>query len=201
MGNFETKKILYGSSKLIPTIAEHIRDEFRNEGYDVNMDALSSGGYDISISKGGVFKAVLGMKTALKVTLLPQDNNINFTAGVGIWGQQAIPTIISMFFLWPVLLTQIWGMVEQSKLDDKALDIARDVIDRNAVLTGAGGAGAGVGGSGVGGSGGVGGGFNGADNVGGTGGFAAGMDKKFCTYCGAQNPGNANFCCGCGKGM
>ena len=84
-----------------------------------------------AITKGGVFKAVLGMKTALKVTLLPQGSNINFEAGVGIWGQQAIPTVISMLFFWPVLITQIWGMVEQSKLDDKALEIAKDVIYMN----------------------------------------------------------------------
>ncbi|MBM6890246.1 zinc ribbon domain-containing protein [Bacteroides caecigallinarum] len=128
MATFNTKKILYGSSALIPAIASRIQEEFQNEGYEVAMDALSSGGYDISITKGGVFKAILGMKTALKVTLLPQDENINFEAGVGIWGQQAIPTVISMLFFWPVLITQIWGMVEQSKLDDKALDIARDVI-------------------------------------------------------------------------
>lgn len=92
------------------------------------MDALSSGGYDISITKGGVFKAVLGMKTALKVSIAPQGNNIYFDAGVGIWGQQAIPTIISMLFFWPVLITQIWGMIEQAKLDDKVLDIANEVI-------------------------------------------------------------------------
>ena len=122
MATFSTKKILYASSSLIPTIADRIREEFQNDGYEVAMDALSSGGYDISITKGGIFKAVLGMKTALKVTLLPQDNNIHFEAGVGIWGQQAIPTVISMLFFWPVLITQIWGMVEQSKLDDKALD-------------------------------------------------------------------------------
>ena len=128
MATFNTKKILYGSTSLIPTIANRIQEEFQNEGYNVSMDALSSGGYDISITKGGVFKAVLGMKTALKVTLLPQDNKIYFEAGVGIWGQQAIPTVISMLFFWPVLITQIWGMVEQSKLDDKALDIAKDVI-------------------------------------------------------------------------
>ena len=131
MATFNTKKILYGSSTLIPAIASRIQEEFRKDGYEVTMDALSSGGYDISITKGGVFKAVLGMKTALKVTLLPQDNTINFEAGVGIWGQQAIPTIISMLFFWPVLITQIWGMVEQSKLDDKALKIAQDVIDTN----------------------------------------------------------------------
>jgi hypothetical protein len=128
MATFSSKKILYGSSSLIPTIANRIQEEFQNEGYEVAMDELSSGGYDISITKGGIFKAVLGMKTALKVTLLPQDSNIYFEAGVGIWGQQAIPTIISMLFFWPVLITQIWGMVEQSKLDDKALDIAKDVI-------------------------------------------------------------------------
>ena len=131
MATFSTKKILYGSTFLIPTIANRIQEEFHNNGYEVFMDALSSGGYDISITRGGVFKAVLGMKTALKVTLLPQGNNIHFEAGVGIWGQQVIPTVISMLFFWPVLITQIWGMVEQSKLDDKALEIAQDVICMN----------------------------------------------------------------------
>ena len=128
MATFSTKKILYGSTSLIPTITNRIQEEFQNDGYEVAMDALSSGGYDISITKGGVFKAVLGMKTALKVTLLPQGSNIHFEAGVGIWGQQAIPTVISMLFFWPVLITQIWGMVEQSKLDDKALEIAQTVV-------------------------------------------------------------------------
>lgn len=131
MATFSTKKILYGSTSLIPTIANRIQEEFQNDGYEVSMDALSSGGYDISITKGGVFKAILGMKTALKVTLLPHGNDIHFEAGVGIWGQQAIPTVISMIFFWPVLITQIWGMVEQSKLDDKALEIAQDVICMN----------------------------------------------------------------------
>lgn len=131
MSTFSTKKILYGSTSLIPSIANRIQEEFHKEGYEVAMDALSSGGYDISITKGGVFKAVLGMKTALKVTLLPQSGNIHFEASVGIWGQQAIPTVISMFFFWPVLITQIWGLVEQSNLDDKALDIAKDMVYMN----------------------------------------------------------------------
>ena len=90
MATFNTKKILLGSASLIPAIATRIQEEFQKDGYEVAMDALSSGGYDISITKGGVFKAVLGMKTALKVTLLPQDGNINFEAGIGIWGHYLI---------------------------------------------------------------------------------------------------------------
>lgn len=128
MATFNTKQLLHGSPALIPAIAQRIETDFRSEGYEVATDPLSSGGYEISITRGGLFKAVLGMKTALKVTLMPQDGDIHFEAGVGIWGQQAIPTVISMLFFWPVLITQIWGMIEQSKLDDKALDIAREVI-------------------------------------------------------------------------
>lgn len=128
MSTFSTKQILFGSASLISTIASHIREDFQNDGFEVVMDEVSGGGYDISITKGGLFKAVLGMKTALNVSLLPQGNDINFEAGVGIWGQQAIPTAISMLVFWPVLITQIWGMVEQSKLDDRALEIAKDVI-------------------------------------------------------------------------
>jgi len=131
MATFNTKKILYGSTSLIPTIAHSIQAEFQNDGFEVVIDALSSGGYDISITKGGTFKAIMGMKTALKVTLLPNGNTISFEAGVGIWGQQAIPTVISMLLVWPVLITQIWGIINQAKLDDRALEIANDVIAKN----------------------------------------------------------------------
>lgn len=131
MGTFNTKRLLYGSTSLIPTIASRIQMEFQSEGYEVTMDALSSGGYDISITKGGTFKAILGMKTALKVTLLPQGNAISFDAGVGIFGKQIVPTLIMWYVAWPVLLTQIWGLVQQSNLDDKALKIAEDTVYRN----------------------------------------------------------------------
>lgn len=68
------------------------------------------------------------MRTALKVILIPSDNGISFEAGIGIFGQQFLPTVISMLFAWPVLLTQMWGIVQQSKLDDEALAIANSVI-------------------------------------------------------------------------
>lgn len=171
MATFSTKKVLNGPAQLIPTIANSIGQEFQNEGYQVNMDALSSGGYDISITKGGLFKAVLGMKTALKITLLPTDGCIQFEAGVGIWGQQAVPTIISMLFFWPVIITQISGMISQSKLDDKALAIAEDIVLSNSRSARAS--------------------FT----------SAASGGQKFCTSCGTPNPMAANFCANCGKAV
>ena len=131
MGTFNTKKTLYGASSLIPVMASRIQGEFQDDGYEVKSDSLNSGAYDISITKGGAFKAVLGMRTALHITLVPRGNDVAFEASVGIFGQQAIPTVISMFFFWPVLITQIWGLVTQAKLDDKALEIATQVTYAN----------------------------------------------------------------------
>ena len=170
MGTFNTKQVIFGSPALIPTIADEIVKQFQSEGFEVTKQDMSTGGCDISITKTGFFKAVLGMRSALKVTLLPQGNAINFEAGVGIFGQQAIPTIISMFFLWPVLITQIWGMVEQSKLDDKALEIANRVIVEH------------------------GGGGSGADNS-----STQAQSGGFCTGCGIQYEPGMKFCGQCGK--
>lgn len=128
MGAFKTKTTLFGNPNLIPTIAERICAEFAAEGYATKRDNLISGGIEIFLSKGGVFKEVLGMRTALLVTLIPNENSISFEAGIGIFGQQFVPTIISMLFAWPVLLTQMWGLVQQSKLDEMALSIAKSYI-------------------------------------------------------------------------
>ena len=132
MAAFSTKRTLFCSTSLLPEMAGSLQEYSERDGYEVKVSELSTGGYDISITKGGVFKAVLGMKTALKITLTPlSDKSIAFEAGVGIFGQQAIPTIISMFFFWPVLLTQIWGLIQQSNLDDKAAEIVEKVIASN----------------------------------------------------------------------
>lgn len=171
MGAFNTKTVLYGNPALIPAIADRICQVFAADGYEINRDNLISGGVDISVTKGGVFKAIVGMKTALKITLIPQDNSIFFEAGVGIFGQQALPTVISMLFFWPVLLTQIWGLIQQSDLDDKALAAAQAVISENAGGTYAGGVT--------------------PPPVPGSG--------KFCTNCGAKLPDNARFCSNCGS--
>lgn len=175
MGTFKTVKTLYASPALIPVMAEEIAVSFRNDGFEVKCDELISGGYDLSVAKGGMLKSVLGMKSALKINIQPSgDRAILIEAGVGIFGQQAVPTLISMFVTWPVLITQIWGMVRQSKLDDRAIEIAQACIMRHH-----------------------------AQSVGGmTGGTTAvsatATDGKFCTSCGSRQSAEAQFCSQCG---
>ena len=110
------------------------------------------------------------MRSALKVTLVPQTDGVLFDANVGIYGQQAIPTVISMLFFWPILITQIWGLVEQSSLDDRALALAEQAI--------AGGTSSSTSASS----------FTSAYNG----------SHKFCTNCGTKTDGTSKFCPECG---
>ena len=128
MATFSKKRLLSASATQIPQMAESIRQEFIYDGFEVNVESLLNGGADISITKGGVFKAVLGMRSALKVALIPQQTGVLFDANVGVFGQQVVPTVITYFFFWPVLITQIWGLVQQSSLDDRALAAAERAI-------------------------------------------------------------------------
>ncbi len=128
MGAFTTKKTLYGNASQIPAVAEQIRQAFAADGYEVRIDNPANG-QEIYITKGGFVKAALGLRSALKVTMkLAQDGNINFEAGVSIFKQQLVPTIITMCVFSPVVIAQIWGMIKQSKLDEKAVAIAERVL-------------------------------------------------------------------------
>ena len=136
MGTFKSEKTFYAPHSLIHEIARDISNHFANDEYQVQSQELISGGYDISITKGGLFKAVLGMKTALKINIHPQSDSIRIDAGVGIFGQQAVPTVISMLFFWPVLITQLYGIISQAKMDDRVMEIAEATISRKESQTG-----------------------------------------------------------------
>ena len=128
MGAFTTKKTLYGNPSQIPAVAEQIRQSFAADGYEVRIENPANG-QEIYITKGGFVKAALGLRSALKVTMKPtRDGNINFEAGVSIFKQQFVPTVITMCFFSPVVIAQIWGMIKQSKLDEKAVLVAERAL-------------------------------------------------------------------------
>ncbi len=102
---------------------------FTTQGYEVKSESSSSEGF-ISLSKGGIFKSVLGMKTSLNVELDFTDGGISVNAKVGIFGKQLIPSLITLFVAWPVMIAQISGLIKQAKLDDEVMDVIGRSIDR-----------------------------------------------------------------------
>ncbi len=121
MSTFESVKTVPINMADLSGVAGDVAEHFRSEGFEVTATPTSTAGYLVSIRKGDTFKAVLGTKTALNVEIGPALGGTLIRANVGVWGQQAVPTMITMLVFWPVALTQIWGMAQQANLDDEAL--------------------------------------------------------------------------------
>jgi hypothetical protein len=133
-------------------------------------------GWLVSISKGNLFTSVMGMQTALNVELEPISGGVMVKAGIGVFGHQVLPSLISLFVFWPVLITQIWGVVQQSQLDEQALQAVQMALaaEAGSAATVAPGAMAAPAAE------------------------APGERTVFCTNCGTKLPAAVKFCSECG---
>jgi hypothetical protein len=128
MGTFNSSKTVpYVVGDLAP-VAQEVMDHFEQQDYEVTVTPISMGGVQVSIRRGGTFKAIIGMKTALNIKIEPVANGTTIEAGVGIFGQQAIPTAITLLVFWPVLVAQVWNMAQEAKLDEEALRVAEESL-------------------------------------------------------------------------
>ena len=134
---FTSTKVFRVSPNRIPDMARTLEIELRKDGYDTRNDMLLGGDVIVSVTKGGLFKSVIGMKTALKVELRAEDGNVFAKTSVGIWGQQIVPTVIMLLWFWPVLITQIWGLVQQSRLDTRVMEILAKAAEKEPEAVGA----------------------------------------------------------------
>ena len=122
MGLFKSTKLFCNVAVHVDAVANSLMSSMRYDGYEVDGIKLPSGDWDISIKKGNLFKAVLGLQTALKIRISPATPHVYVKAGVGIFGQQVIPTVLTVFVWWPFAIPQIWGMIQQNKLDKLVMD-------------------------------------------------------------------------------
>ncbi|MBP7937804.1 MAG: zinc ribbon domain-containing protein [Phycisphaerae bacterium] len=171
MGTFRSTRTFFHDLPDLAPVVDDVARHFTSKGYEVSSQQRIAGDWDISLTKGNLFRSVCGLRTALKIELSPQPGSVLANAGVGIFGQQAIPSAISFLVFWPIAVTQIWGLITQAKLDDEALDLIGESMESYArraappFLAGAQSA------------------------------------ARFCPACGQALPPAARFCPGCGNSL
>lgn len=127
MAIFKTRRTIPVQNVDLQGVADTIARIYRDQDFEVQTEPTAQGCL-ISLTKGGMFKMVLGMKMALNLKLKILPGALEAEASVGVFGMQVLPTMISMFVTWPVLLTQIWGLVKQSKLDDEVIAAVEEAV-------------------------------------------------------------------------
>ena len=128
MGTFNSSKTLPYFVEDVAPVAQDVMNHFEQQDYEVTETNIPTGGVQVSIRRGGTFKAIIGLKSALNIRIEPVANGTTVDAGVGIFGQQAIPTAITLLVFWPVIIAQVWNMAQESNLDEEALRVAEESL-------------------------------------------------------------------------
>src|SRR5215203_1691815 len=135
MGTFNSTKTFPYFVEDVAPVAQDVMRHFEQQDFEVTETNIPTGGAQVSIRRGGTFKAIIGMKTALNIKVEPVANGTTVDAGVGIFGQQAIPTAITLLVFWPVVIAQVWNMAQEANLDDEALRVAEESLKANSEET------------------------------------------------------------------
>jgi hypothetical protein len=175
MSAFKSDKLIPISVADLGPVARELAEHFKQRTYQVECTQTPDGEWEVDITRGNIFKAVVGLKSAMKVKLeaCPQGTIVH--AKVGIFGKQAVPTAISLLVFWPVLATQIWGMIREAELDNEAVRVVEVSLRRAQRL---------------------GGGSPGGETQPPPG--APSSAETFCTGCGTQLDASSAFCGACG---
>jgi hypothetical protein len=148
MGAFRSERVFWGTiPDLTPIVMDVVR-HFRDRGFEAVAEPSSTGLWDVSFHKGGTLRAVAGLKLALKVLIVPEGDRLTVTAGVGIFGRQVAPAALGLAGVrvalvaagataatlvgLPLLVAGAWGLIKQSKLDDEAMAVVAESINRHA---------------------------------------------------------------------
>lgn len=130
MGLFKSTRLFYNVAGHEDRVAGNLMASLRYEGYEVDGIKMPSGDWDISVRKGNLFKAVLGLQTALKIHISPATPHVWVKAGVGIFGQQTIPTVLTTCIWWPFIIPQLWGIIKQVNLDNLVMVYVQSAFDQ-----------------------------------------------------------------------
>src|SRR5215213_5593940 len=128
MGTFNSSRTVPYIVEDLAPVAQDVMRHFEQQDFEVTETPIPTGGVQVSIRRGGTFKAIIGLRTALNIKIEPVANGSSAEAGVGIFGQQAIPTAITLLVFWPVIIAQVWNMAQEAKLDEEALRVAEESL-------------------------------------------------------------------------
>lgn len=128
MGRFESSTIINAPQEFIPVACRKIRTIFEAEGFEYSIKTESFNKTVVLITKGNLVKQAVGLKQGLEISFVPENGKISIAAKGTVIKDQAIATALSLLVVWPVLIAQIVGLINQSKLDERVIETVNSAL-------------------------------------------------------------------------
>jgi len=123
MGTFSTSKHYTAGKEFIPLACRGIKKNFESNGFEYSVKSESYNKTIVAVTKGNLVKQAVGLKQGLEISFSHSDGSVLVEAKGTVLKDQAIASAITLLYTPVVLIPQIIGMINQAKLDEKALDV------------------------------------------------------------------------------
>ena len=101
------------------------------EGFKCQRLQMEDGGIVIQIEKGGGWRKVLGMSTAVHIVFHQVENTVNVEIGSGRWLDKAASGALSLIILWPLAITAGIGAWQQMKLPGRVFGYLAEYLGQS----------------------------------------------------------------------
>ena len=169
MAIFNEKRTIYGHIDNIEYVLNDVKLYFEAKKFEVHVESNLDSGF-ISITKGGIFKSVTGLKVALNTSLKIQNDNVFVESKIGAFGSKVAVLLVGVYVIaWPLAVSAALGMILQTNLNKEMMEqIAKSIY------------------------------FHSNKSISNTSRTYI-EENRTCTGCGCILPSNADYCSECGK--
>jgi hypothetical protein len=135
MSVFKSETLIPISVSDLGPVAQELAEHFKNRNYQVECAETEDQKWEVGITRGGKFKSISGLKSALKVELEPLPRGTMVRTGAGVFGKQAAVTAVTLVIWWPLAIAPVWGMIVQAGLDKEAVRVVEVSLKRSQRLS------------------------------------------------------------------
>jgi hypothetical protein len=96
MGLLKASRIIHATLPDLTPVGQAVMAHFADRDYEVNGEQTGPQCWEVGIHKGGTFRAIVGMKVALRIRIETIGTSTQVEASIGLLESQGISTAISM---------------------------------------------------------------------------------------------------------
>lgn len=119
-------------------LAESLEEWYQSRGFETQVLSTQFRGLIIQARKEGFLRTVVGMSSAITVTLDQKETYLLVEVGGANWADKAGAAAIGLVVFWPTLVSAGFGAFEQSRILKETWDVVHRYIMSYNASTGAG---------------------------------------------------------------
>lgn len=117
------QKMYHAPGLDIRELADVVSNWFQSQQFEAQILEAPGGGLVVQARQPEAWRSILGMSSALNVTMIPQGDNLMVQMGAAKWVDKAAVGAVGLLLFWPALIPAAYGAWKQKQLPNQVFQL------------------------------------------------------------------------------